>query len=342
MNIKATGPAHTFQAVSETTRLRLLRLLSRQELNVQELVAVLQMRQPSISRHLAVLREAGWIVQRREGTWSWYRTTPPPSFAGGAELQRAVVAIAEQVDGAGDDDRRLAEVLAERQLRSRELFAGVADHWDWIRRQYDHPDLQTGMVAALVPPGLQVVDVGTGTGALLPILAQAAARVMAVDQSQALLERAQRRCLEAGCRNVSFQRADVQALPFPDGVFAAAYTSMVLHHVDDPGRALAELARVVRPGGRVVVLDFTSHNLGWMQDELAHRWLGFEREQLAVWSADAGLVPEHWLQRRRIPDAATDQPSPGTGREGFTWPDVLLMVARRPHSQGPQGGRVPA
>lgn len=329
MNIKSMDPAGTFQAIGESTRLRLLRLLARQELNVQELVAILEMRQPSVSRHLGVLREAGWAVQRREGTYSWYRATAPAGVPDGADLQRTVTVIADQVAEAADDDRRLASVLAERELRRRELFAGLADHWDRVRSRFEHPDLHAGMVAALVPPGLRVIDVGTGTGALLPVLARAAERVVAVDQSQALLDRARSRCRDAGCANVSFQRADVRALPFPDGAFAAAYASMVLHHVDDPGQALRELARVTAPGGRVVVVDFTSHDLQWMRDELAHRWLGFTPEELAAWAADAGLEPVQWLQRPRLFDPKEEASPAGGSRDGLIWPDALLMVARR-------------
>jgi ArsR family transcriptional regulator len=329
MNEMSLDPVATFQAISDPTRLRLLRLLSREELNVQELVAILEMRQPSVSRHLGVLRDAGWVAQRREGTWSWYRAAGPDRFAGGADLHTAVAAAADGVPQAAADDARLGQVIAEREARGRELFAGAADHWDRIRRQYEHPDLQTGVVGALVPSGMRVIDVGTGTGALLPALAGAAAEVMAVDQSERLLARARRRCRDAGCDNVRFQQADVRALPFADRSFDAAYSSMVLHHVPEPAAAVAELARVVRPGGRVVIVEFTRHNLAWMRDELAHRWLGFDRVQLEDWLEDAGLVPERWLQRRRTAALNDDETAAG-GREGFTWPDVLLTVAGRP------------
>jgi SAM-dependent methyltransferase len=331
MNELQVEPAATFHALSDTNRLRLLRLLTREELNVQELVSVLEMRQPSVSRHLGILREAGWVTQRREGTWSWYRAVTPDRFGGGAVLQRSVAALADAVSEAAADDARLTQVIAEREARGREVFAGAADHWDRIRRQFEHPDLQTGVVGAMVPAGLQVVDVGTGTGALLPTLAQAAAGVMAVDQSERLLARARRRCQDAGCRNVSFQRADVRALPFADASFDVAYSSMVLHHLAEPQEAVAELARVVRPGGRVAVVEFTRHNLNWMRDELAHRWLGFERAELEDWLREAGLEPGRWLQRRRTLAAEDDDTAAG-GREGFTWPEVLLTVATRPES----------
>jgi ubiquinone/menaquinone biosynthesis C-methylase UbiE/DNA-binding transcriptional ArsR family regulator len=329
MNNAAISPVGLLQAVSDVNRLRLLRLLHRQELNVQELVAALEMRQPSVSRHLAILREAGWVSLRREGTWSWYSTVSTSEFPGGAALQQAIVDSAESIEQASADDRRLATVIAEREMREREFFPDAADHWDQIRIRYEHPDLQAGMVAALVPPGLQVIDVGTGTGALLPILARTAQRVVAVDRSTSLLASAQRRCRAAGCANVWFQQADVRALPFADDAFAGAYASMVLHHVDDPGAALRELARVVRPGCPVVVLEFTRHNLNWMRHQLAHRWLGFDRSQLSAWCEGAGLKPRQWLQRKRATDDRVDSPIDPSSREGFTWPDILLLVAQR-------------
>jgi ArsR family transcriptional regulator len=328
MNIDHASPVDLLHAVGDATRLRLLRLLLREELNVQELVAALELRQPSVSRHLAVLRDAGWVEHRREGTFSWYRAVAPDRFVAGPQVRDAVARLADGLPERAGDDARLAAVLAERDARGRELFAGVVDHWDRIRRQYEHPDLQAGLLAALAPPGLRVVDVGSGTGALLPQLAAAAASVTAVDHSAALLERARRRCRDAGCDNVWFQQADARALPFADGSFDAAYSSMVLHHLPEPVAALGELARVVRQGGRVVVIEFTRHNLAWMRDELAHRWLGFERDELAAWFAAAGLTPRRWLRRRRTDMDDTILPT-AASREGYTWPDVLLAVADR-------------
>lgn len=333
MNIQTRDPVQTLQAVGDPTRLRLLRLLMREELNVQELVAVLELRQPSVSRHLAVLRDAGWVEQRREGTFSWYRA----AAGGDPSLRRAVADLADQLAPATGDDGRLAGAIAEREARGRELFAGVADHWDRIRQQYEHPDLQAGVVAALVPRGLRVVDVGTGSGALLPLLAGSGAEVVAVDHSAALLERARRRCRDAGVAGVTFQQADVRDLPFADASFDTAYSSMVLHHLPRPLEAVHELARVVRPGGRVVVVEFSRHNLSWMRDELAHRWLGFERDDLDGWLQEAGLTLERWLQRRRTVHDDPDLTA-GGGRDGFNWPDVVLAVAEKPRDDG-GGGR---
>ncbi len=324
------GPEMMFQAVSDRTRLRLLRLLSREELNVQELVTALEVNQPSVSKHLGVLRDAGWVRQRREGTFSWYRLVAAEGFAGGADLHRAVTTIVASLTDCAIDDERVAAVIAARELRSRESFAGVADDWDRIRRQYDHPDLQAGVVAALVPPGLRVADIGTGTGALLPVLAATAAEVVAIDHSAAMLARARRRCRDAGFGRVAFHQADVLALPFADGMFDAVYCSMVLHHVAHPLAALAELARVARPGGAVVLIDFTQHNLTWMRDELGHRWLGFSLEEMAAWQAAAGLEPGRIILRRRT-TADGEAATPGAAREQFAWPEVFLAQSiRRP------------
>lgn len=332
-----------FQAVGERTRLRLLRLLGREELNVQELVTALEVNQPSVSKHLGVLRDAGWVRQRREGTFSWYRLVAADAFRGGQDLHRAVADIVAALPDCGDDDERLAAVIAAREARSRESFAGVADDWDRIRRQYDHPDLKAGVVAALVPNGLRVADVGTGTGALLSVLAATGADVVAVDHSGTMLARARRRCRDSGLPRVAFQRADVHALPFADGVFDATYVSMVLHHVTRPVDALAELTRITRPGGAVVVIDFTQHNLTWMRDELGHRWLGFSLEEMAEWQLAVGLAPGRVVQRRRT--AETDDPAPRPGSEQFTWPEVFLAQAIRRNDHGrppaahrPRGG----
>jgi ArsR family transcriptional regulator len=175
--------------------------------------------------------------------------------------------------------------------------------------------------------------VGTGTGALLPVLAATGAEVVAIDHSAAMLARARRRCRDAGHTRVAYHQADVLALPFADGVFDAVYCSMVLHHVPRPLAAMTELARVARPGGTVVLIDFTPHNLTWMRDELGHRWLGFNLEEVAAWQKAAGLEPGRVVLRRRT---TTDGEStaPGAAREQFAWPEVFLAQARRRPDNG--------
>jgi len=329
MVVKLQEPAALFQALSDATRLRLLRLLGREELNVQELVRILEMSQPRISKHLAVLRDAGWIRQRREGTWSWYRAVPPEEFAGGNGLARQVFAATESVAHAKEDEAGLAMVLAEREERVRDSFADLADDWDRIRSEYEHPDVHLGAIGALVDRRQRVLDIGTGTGALLPWLAAAVDSVVAMDSSAAMLARARHRCQREGLDHVRFQRADVRDLPLADASCDAAFGSMVLHHVARPEQALAEMARVVRPGGKVVVIAFTRHELTWLRDELAHHRLGFGREEIEKLLQAAGLVPRIYLERGRKPGAPQRRSAARQGRE-LPWPDVFLVVAEKP------------
>jgi ArsR family transcriptional regulator len=215
-------------------------------------------------------------------------------------------------------------------MRSRDFFAGVAGRWDQIRRAYEHPDIQLGALAALVDHRISVIDIGTGTGALLPVLAEAAGQVVAVDNSLQMLDRARELCKRVGLQGVEFQRADIQALPFAPQSFDAAFCSMVLHHVGRPGLAMAEMARVVRPGGKVVVVAFTRHNLTWMREELAHQWLGFDRAETERLITQAGLQMGRYLVRRRTLSESSDTPNP-PGRKGgqWNWPDVFLAVAEK-------------
>lgn len=327
----APAPAlqEILRAVSDPTRLRLLWLLRREELNVQELVRILGAGQPQVSRHLALLREAGWIRQRREGTWSWYAAVAAVEFAGGVALHGGVLAAAGTLPVAVADDVALAAVLRDRDARAGRFFAGAARRWDDIRRDFESSELHLAAVAALVPPGLRVVDVGTGTGALLPLLAAAGCRVTAVDSSAAMLERARAACARERLTGITFQRADVQALPLRDGVCDAAFASLVLRHVARPATALAELARVVRPGGRVVLLDFTRHEQAWMREERGHQWLGFARDELERLLRQAGLAPLAYATRAAAPPAGGRR-----RRDGGGWPDLFLAVAARPDAAG--------
>jgi SAM-dependent methyltransferase len=325
----ATDPAALFHSLSDGVRLRLLRLLARQELNVQELVAVTGLAQPRVSRHLSVLREQGWLEQRREGTFSWYRAVPAGDFPHGAELHRLLLRAADSVAESGADDRVLGEVLAARERRAVDFFAGLAEQWDTIRGEYEHPDIALGAVAALAAPGLRVLDIGTGTGAMLPVFGAAAELVVALDHSPAMLNRAAALCTDEGLETVTLCNGVLEALPFADGAFGACHSGMVLHHVADPAGAVAEMARVTAPGGRVLVSAFAAHDQAWMREELAHRWLGFTRGMIDEFFTAAGLVPGRWLLRSRQGGPAGDaRPPAGGGR--LHWPDVFLATARKP------------
>ncbi len=330
MHTASIDPVTIFQAVSDATRLRLLRLLRREELNVREMVSILDMNQPRVSKHLAVLLGGGWLRQRKEGTWSWYRAAAAREFPGGAELFDSVTAAADRVGSAARDDKALTAVLDRRDAKARDFFASVAEQWDHIRREYEDPDISIGAVSALVDPHQSVIDIGTGTGALLPHLGRAVKDVLAVDNSPAMLARARELCQREGLTRVRFQLADIQVLPLADDTFDAAYCSMALHHVARPERAIREMARVVKPGGKVVVIAFTKHNLTWLRTELAHHWLGFDHEELSQLFQAAGLSELHYRVRRRAaPAVGRDVLPPRRRGEQWVWPDVFLAVAHK-------------
>ncbi|MCP4574421.1 MAG: metalloregulator ArsR/SmtB family transcription factor [bacterium] len=320
-------PAALFHSLSDASRLRLLRLLRRSELNVQELVSITGLSQPRVSRHLGVLREQGWLRQRREGTWNWYRAVAPEEFPFGADLVARIADVADGVEGAAADDRALEAVLAERQRRSDDFFAGLAGRWDRIRAEYDHPDIGLGTVAALVEPGLKVLDIGTGTGAMLPLLGGVVGTVVALDNSRAMLERARHLCRDEELAGVRLCNGTVETLPFGDGVFDACHCAMALHHAERPAGAVAEMARVVRPGGRIMLTAFCPHEEAWMRDELAHRWLGFARDEIEGHLRGADLTPDGWLVRSRRPNGGTGRAP--AGRRKPRWPDVFLATASK-------------
>lgn len=323
-----TDPAALFQSVSDASRLRLLRLLSREELNVQELVRITGHSQPRVSKHLALLRDQGWITQRREGTWSWYRAVSPADFPAGEALFNQVINAAGAVSGAEGDNGLLQVILAERMARARDVFAGIAHRWDDIRQEYEHPDIRLGSLAALVDSSLRVLDIGTGTGAMLPVFGGAVDLVVALDNSRAMLGRARDLCREQELDTVRFCNADVAGLPFVDGAFDAVNCSMVLHHVARPSEAMAEMARVTRPGGRVMVTAFSPHDQAWMRDELAHQWLGFSEADMVAHMAGAGLRMNTYLVRSR--QVAAAHANGQNGKNGkLKWPDVVLAIGTR-------------
>lgn len=319
-------PAALFQSLSDTSRLRLLRLLAREELNVRELVRITGLSQPRVSKHLAILREQGWLHQRKEGTWSWYQVVAPELFPGEAELFRQALRAADAVTDANGDDASLVTVLADRAAESREFFAGIASRWDQIRQQYEHPDLQTRALSALVDRRLRILDIGTGTGGMLPVLASATDAVVALDNSLAMLGRAQALCRTEGLDSVRFCAADIRQLPFADEAFDAVHCAMTLLHVPHPALALLEMARVVVPGGKVLVTAFCRHDQEWMTEELAHRWLGFTREEIVEFFRDAGLVLVDYLVRDRRTAQTNGQSTTRSSARQVAWPEVFMAT----------------
>jgi ArsR family transcriptional regulator len=295
------------KALADPTRLRILELLREEELTVRELTDVLGMAQSRVSGHLAVLKESGLVRDRRQGTSHFYS----PADGDATSTWRAVRETAPPPPEAERDQERLAGVLLRRREREREFFDRAAAGWDEERSEGLGILAGSLALAGLLPRELTVLDLGTGTGRLLPMLARHLDRVIAVDLSRSMLAKARGRVPRG---RVRFLRADAARLPVADASVDGVVANMILHHLDDPAVLLREVARVLRPGGQAVIVDFEAHEEGWLLEEEGHRWPGFDAAQLGGWCVDAGLgIPEF----ERVP-------TPGSGR----WSRLRVFVAR--------------
>jgi ubiquinone/menaquinone biosynthesis C-methylase UbiE len=278
-----------FKTFSDPTRVRILWLLEREELAVQELMEVLGMAQSRVSRHLAILREAGLLRDRRDGTYVFYRFAPPAEGAW-SDTWALVQRTLHQSSTCERDAAALSRVLEARSERTRSFFDSVGPEWDALRKVFNDDALRAQAIARLVDPDRSVADVGTGTGVLAIELARLGLRVIAVDNSARMLEAARAKIDAAGLDNVELRRGEAAALPLADAEVDAALAHMVLHYLASPSEAIREMARIVAPGGTVVVVDFVSHEHEWMRQELGVIWLGFDPDEIETWFREAGLV----------------------------------------------------
>jgi ubiquinone/menaquinone biosynthesis C-methylase UbiE len=283
------------RAIAEATRLRLLVLCAHGELTVSELTQILGQSQPRVSRHLKLLCEAGLLDRFREGSWVFYRL----SGAGrGGALARQLVALCNEEDATiALDLQRLAAIKRQRAELASAYFRENAARWDQIRSLYvDEREVEAALaeiVAAADPHDL--LDIGTGTGRMLEILAPRVDSALGIDQSREMLaiarvnlERARER---SGRNTASVRLGDMYQLALPDASFDAVVVHQVLHYADRPAAAITEAARVLRPGGILMLVDFAPHALEFLRTEHAHRRLGFADAEVAAWCRTAGLDP---------------------------------------------------
>lgn len=272
-------------ALADPTRARIMHVVEGQELAVSDLCAVLQLPQSTVSRHLKLLGDDGWVRARSEGTTRRYR--PAPLDVDRRRLWELVRADVAATPTARHDAARLAGILAQRRERSQEFFSSAAVEWDALRAELFGRRLEETAALALLDDRWTVGDLGCGTGQLASALAPFVRRVIAVDESRAMLTAARRRL--AGLRNVEVRRGDLSALPVRDGELDAGVLLLVLHYTLNPAAALAEAARAVRPGGRVVVVDMIPHDRDEYRERMGHLWTGFAEETVLDWFAAAGL-----------------------------------------------------
>jgi ArsR family transcriptional regulator len=274
-------------ALSDPIRCRVLLLLEKHELTVSELCAIMQMPQSSVSRHLKTLSDDGWVASRRDGTSRFY-SMPVDDLDTGAK--RLWPLIREQVaatSAAGQDDRRLRGVLTRRRAKSQEFFATAAGGWDHLRSDLFGDQFFLWALLGLIDPSIVVGDLGCGTGQLTEIIAPYVKRVIAVDGSTDMLDAARLRV--GGAANVDIRKGELENLPIDGGELDAAMLSLVLHYSPAPARALADVARVLKPGGRVLVVDMLPHDRQEYQQQMGHVWLGFSEKQIGRFLTGAGF-----------------------------------------------------
>jgi SAM-dependent methyltransferase len=286
------GLLAALRAVAEPTRLRLLALCTRTELTVSDLVQILGQSQPRVSRHLKLLCEAGLLDRFREGNWVFYRIA---QHGPTADLARLLAGMLPPDDATvALDGERLASIRRAREEAASAYFRANAARWGELRSLHvDEREVEAALLRLLPASGLgDLLDIGTGTGRMVELLGPRVQRVVGVDLSREMLAVARVNLERAGVRHGSVRQADMYQLPFPSASFDAAVIHQVLHYAEQPERAIGEAARVLRPGGRLLVVDFLPHSLETLRDEHAHRRLGFSDDEVHGWFAAAGLQAE--------------------------------------------------
>ena len=276
-------------SLADATRARMLRLVERHELAVAELCAVLQLPQSTVSRHLKVLVDDGWLAARSEGTSRFYRLALQQLDPAARRLWALLREQTAQGSVAEQDDRRLATVLAGRPTRSQAFFGSAAGQWDRLRRDLFGERFDLAGLAGLLEDDWTVGDLGCGTGQITEILAPFVRQVVAVEASRAMLAAARRRLGRTA--NVDLRRGELEALPIDDGALDAAVICLVLHHVAEPAAVLREAARALRVGGRLLLIDMAQHERVEYRQQMGHVWLGFAPAQVTEWLLQAGFAP---------------------------------------------------
>jgi ubiquinone/menaquinone biosynthesis C-methylase UbiE/DNA-binding transcriptional ArsR family regulator len=282
------GLTATLKAAGEATRLRILALLAEAELTVSDLTEILRQSQPRLSRHLRLLAEARLVERFREGAWAFYRL----GEQGGNDIARTLIARLDPEDPVIARDReRLAAVRTARAAAAQNYFRKHAAEWDRIRKLHAADSaVEDAIKKALADkPIRSLLDLGTGTGRMLELFAGDIQRGLGLDLSLDMLALARARLDRAGLKHCSVRHADIYDLALPRDSFDVVIIHQVLHFLDDSARAIREAARVLRPGGRLLIVDFAPHDLEFLREEHAHRRLGFAPETVSQWLEAAGL-----------------------------------------------------
>jgi ArsR family transcriptional regulator len=314
MRLSAQQAVEMLRAAGEPTRLRILAILAREELAVMELSQILDQSQPRVSRHLKLLTEAGLVERFPDGAWMFYRVA---AHGPRRLLLDEVLDLVEPGDPIIERDaERLQRVRQERSEEASAYFARNAAHWDELRSLYiSEADVEAAILdAAGAGPFHRLVDLGSGTGRMLTLLGPKAEAAIGLDLSQQMLNIARDHTAEAGLDRCELRHGDIFATRLPDGCADLVVVHQVLHYLSDPAAAVTEAARLVAPGGQLLVVDFAPHQLEFLRQAHQHRRLGFSDEEIARWAQGAGLKTQ--------PPVGL----PGADGQGLT---VKIWTARR-------------
>jgi ArsR family transcriptional regulator len=279
-----------FAALADPTRVRILLLIRDLQLSMGELAEILDQSQPRVSRHVRILAEAGLVRRYREGAWVFVGTG---EHVPTAEIHALIAKLLPERDPIATERQRLAAVRAERQKAVDHWFEAHAGEWDRLRRlQGEDAAIEAAIVAAAREPRVgRLLDIGTGTGRMLELLAGDADQALGIDRSAEMLRVARGKLAGQGIEGAEVRQADMRALPFEPASFDTVTLHHVLHFADQPDAVIGEAARVLAPGGKLLVADYGPHRVEELRSEYRHVRLGFDDESMSGWLAEAGLAP---------------------------------------------------
>ncbi len=286
----------TLASLGDMVRLRLLRVIEREELSVGELSKILQLPQSTVSRHLKLLYENGWIIRRASGPASFFRVDPKQVSADATELWRVVQKQLGPATTLADDDHRLTEVLAERSTDSKAFFGRIVGDWDRLRGELFGESFAAEALLSFLDPGWVIADLGCGTGMTTEQLAPVVRRVIAVDREPEMLNTARRRLEKFD--NVEYHQDDLTALSIADGSVDAAIVVLVMVYMTEPEAATREVARILKPGGHAMLVDLVAHDREVYLHTMGHKHLGFNEAAVRRWAEGAGLSDVRYRRLR--------------------------------------------
>ncbi len=289
MSFSLAEAVEVLRAAGEPSRLRIVALLAREELAVMELCRILDQSQPRVSRHLRLLTASGLVERFPDGGWVFYRLAAEPDRSG--LVDKLLASVVASDPALVRDRQRLDAVRAERASQAEAYFARNAQRWDELRSLHvAEADVEAAVLAAAPDGPIQrMIDLGTGSGRMLTLLAPRATSALGLDLSHQMLNIARVRVAEAGLQHCELRHGDVFATGLPSGSAELVVVHQVLHYLGDPAAAVAEAARLVASGGRLLIVDFAPHALETLREAHQHRRLGFTDEEIARWLASAGL-----------------------------------------------------